>query len=94
MSGGPIFNRRGEVVSIVDESDGVNNPDELFGIRIFQKPTSPENLWVYGFIQILSSDFNRGPNPGELRELYNKDPGLSEPANAGDYRNSNEWEKD
>ena len=91
MSGGPIFNRRGEVVSIVSVSTG--NPDNLFGIRSFQKPASPENLWVYGFIQISSSDFNLGPNPGELRDLYNKDPGLSEPANAGDYRNSNEWKK-
>jgi S1-C subfamily serine protease len=92
MSGGPIFNRRGEVVSIVSTRTG--NPDDLFGVRSFQKPAfPPENLWVYGFVQIPSSDFHLGPNPGELRELYNKDPGLSEPANAGDYRNSNEWKK-
>ena len=93
MSGGPIFNRRGEVVSIASVGDKSDRTYDLFGIRSFQKPASPENLWVYGFIQIPSSDFNLGPNPGELRELYNKDPDLSEPANAGDYRNSNEWEK-
>ena len=92
MSGGPIFNRRGEVVSIV--STGSGWPDDLFGIRSFQKPASPpEDLWVYGFVQISSSDFNEGPNPGELKDLYNKDPGLSEPPNAGHYRNSNEWKK-
>ena len=95
MSGGPIFNRRGEVVSIVSTSgfDG-NNTADIFGVRNFQKPDSPpENLWVYGFIQRSPSHFSIGPNPGELRELYNKDPGLSEPANAGDYRNSNKWER-
>ena len=93
MSGGPIFNRRGEVVSIVSIGfDG--NTDELFGIRSSQKPSSPpENLWVYGFIQKSPDEYNSGPNPGELRDLYNKDPGLSEPANAGDYRNNNEWER-
>ena len=93
MSGGPIFNRRGEVVSIVSAGfDG--NTDELFGIRSSQKPSSPPgNLWVYGFIQKSPEEYNSGPNPGELRDLYNKDPGLSEPANAGDYRNNNEWEK-
>ncbi len=93
MSGGPIFNRRGEVVSIVSVGfDG--NTDELFGIRSSQKPSSPPgNLWVYGFIQKSPDEYNSGPNPGELRDLYNKDPGLSEPANAGDYRNNNEWER-
>lgn len=92
MSGGPIFNREGEVVSIV--SAGTGNTDDLFGIRSFQKPASPpENLWVYGFVQIPSSDFNYGPNPAELKDLYNKDPDLSEPANAGDYGNNNEWER-
>ena len=66
----------------------------MFGIRRFQKPASPpENLWVYGFDQIPSSDFNLGPNPSELKDLYNKDPGLREPANAGDYGNNNEWER-
>jgi S1-C subfamily serine protease len=94
MSGGPIFNRRGEVVSIVSTGRSYDNTDELFGIRSSQKPVSPpENLWVYGFIQKFPSDFSFGPNPDELRDLYNKDPGLSEPANAGDYRNSNEWER-
>lgn len=93
MSGGPIFNRRGEVVSIV--STGIEDDTvKLFGVRSSQRPGSPpENLWVYGFIQGSPSGFNFGPNPDELRELYNKDPGLSEPANAGDYRNSNKWEK-
>lgn len=93
MSGGPIFNRRGEVVSIV--SAGIaDDTAKLFGVRSSQRPDSPpENLWVYGFIQSSPSGFNFGPNPDELRELYNKDPGLSEPANAGDYRNNNKWER-
>ena len=93
MSGGPIFNRRGEVVSIV--SSGIQDDTvELFGVRSSPKPDSPpEDLWVYGFIQRSPSHFSIGPNPGELRELYNKDPGLSEPANAGDHRNSNKWER-
>ena len=93
MSGGPIFNRRGEVVSIV--SAGIaDDTAKLFGVRSSQRFDSPpENLWVYGFIQSSPSGFNFGPNPDELRELYNKDPGLSEPANAGDYRNSNKWER-
>ena len=95
MSGGPIFNRRGEVVSIVSSSgfDG-NDTADIFGVRNFQKPSSPpENLWVYGFIQRSPSHFSIGPNPDELKDLYSKDPGLSEPANAGDYRNNNKWEK-
>lgn len=92
MSGGPVFNRRGEVVSVV--SILAKNTVGDFGIRSFQKPTSPpENLWVYGFYQGDSYEISFGPNPSELKDLYNKDPGLSEPANAGDYRNNNEWEK-
>ena len=92
MSGGPVFNRRGEVVSVVSILSKGTVGD--FGIRSSQKPTSPpENLWVYGFYQGDSSEINFGPNPSELKDLYNKDPGLLEPANAGNYRNSNEWEK-
>ena len=95
MSGGPVFNREGEVVSIVSTGEkSPTNPNDRFGIRSFQMPASPpENLWVYGFVQIRSSDYNFGPNPAELKDLYNKDPGLSEPANAGDYGNNNEWER-
>lgn len=92
MSGGPIFNRRGEVVSIVSIGTGI--PEGLPGINRFQKPAAtPGNLWVYGFVQGSPSDFNLGPNPSELKDLYSKDPGLSEPANAGDYRNDNEWKR-
>ena len=92
MSGGPIFNRRGEVVSIVSIGTGI--PEGLPGINRFQKPAAtPGNLWVYGFVQRSPSDFNLGPNPSELKDLYNKDPGLSEPANAGNYRNDNEWKR-
>jgi len=93
MSGGPVFNREGEVVSIVSTGTG-GSTNDLFGIRSFQKPASPpENLWVYGFVQNSSSDYSYGPNPAELKDLYNKDPGLSEPANAGDYGDNNEWER-
>ena len=93
MSGGPVFNREGEVVPIVSTGTGGSTSD-FFGIRSFQKPASPpENLWVYGFVQNSSSDYSYGPNPAELKDLYNKDPGLSEPVNAGDYGNNNEWER-
>ncbi|MCY4379035.1 MAG: serine protease [Candidatus Dadabacteria bacterium] len=98
MSGGPIFNRRGEVVTMVTQDADVPDGSRLdFGIGSPRKYTTPpENLWVYGFFQqeqpgITKASF--GPNPEDLRELYNKAAGLSEPANAGDYGNNHEWER-
>lgn len=97
MSGGPIFNREGEVVSIVSADRLGLRASALqrwFGINPFQVRTSPpDNLWVYGFIQRGPGDLSYGPNPDELRELYNKVQGLEEPQNAGEYRDSNTWER-
>ncbi len=97
MSGGPIFNREGEVVSIASAGKGFEASEmkRWFGINSFQDRTSPpENLWVYGFVQRTpQSDLAYGPNPDELRELYNKVQGLEEPQNAGEYRDSNTWER-
>lgn len=97
MSGGPIFNREGEVVSIVSVGEAFKASDmkRWFGINSFQVRTSPpENLWVYGFVQRTpQGDLANGPNPDELRELYNKVKGLEEPQNAGEYRDGNTWER-
>ena len=94
MSGGPVFNDKGEVVSIV--STGRLNGDTIrngFGVmpsEIFNSP--PERLWIYAFHQSDPHYFSLGPNIDELKELYEKwIPNDERPRNAGDYRNDNIW---
>lgn len=96
MSGGPIFDRDGEVVSIVSRGDRVGRGfvEGLFGIRFSEVPRSPpNNLWVYGFIQPDPGLYSSGPNPKELRDLYDKVRGLEEPEDAGKYRDGNTWRR-
>ncbi len=98
MSGGPIFNDRGEVVSIVSLiSHGLDIEGILrdsFGVTPFQVPNSPpENLWVYGFVQPDPKSLSSGPNPEELKEVFDKIPDEEKPDNAGEYRSDNKWEK-
>lgn len=89
MSGGPIFNREGEVVSIVS-AGGVDDPS--FERGSFMKNPELLNLWVYGFHQKEKNFRSWGPNPAQLRKLYGRVPGLSVPGNAGEYPDNNEWE--
>lgn len=98
MSGGPIFNDRGEVVSIVSlithglEIEGILR--DSFGVTPFQVPNSPpENLWLYAFDQPDPKSLSSGPNPEELKEVFDKIPDEEKPDNAGDYRSDNKWEK-
>lgn len=96
MSGGPIFNRKGEVVSIVSGGVTVVDVKHRFGVDVFPKPAAEKlRLWLYGFDQRETTHVSYGPNPSELRELYKKEeiPGLEEPVNAGEYRDDNNWER-
>jgi len=98
MSGGPIFNRKGEVVSIASAGQSIGSHrmiESRFGVGPFQIPPAspPDNLWLYGFVQPHLDLLSYGPNPNEMRELYDKVPGLEEPENAGEYRNDNEWKR-
>ncbi|MXW21747.1 MAG: trypsin-like peptidase domain-containing protein [Candidatus Dadabacteria bacterium] len=84
MSGGPVLNRNGEVVSTVS------------GTKIplgFTTRGLPEKLWVYAFYQPIPGSYEFGSNPEELKQLYNNSaaPDLREPANAGQYRDDNQW---
>ena len=94
MSGGPIFNEDGEVVSIVSaERKDKDAARRLFGAMPFQVPESPpENLWVYAFDQPDLGSFSYGPNIEELKELYEMIPGSEKPRNAGQYEDGNTWE--
>ena len=93
MSGGPIFNRNGEVISIVSSGSNDSHHKRRFGIKRFEGPALPKKLWIYGFSQISSTSYNRGPNPTELRELYGKVSDLDEPENAGEYHENNLWKR-
>ncbi len=94
-SGGPILNEEGEVVSIVSRAKGgdfglINRfAGEIKPFRPRAKP--PEKLWIYAFHQPDPSAISLGPNPTELKSLYDKIPGLREPENAGEYRDGNKW---
>jgi len=91
MSGGPIFNRRGEVVSIVSTGQR-SSASRFVGVMPFDVPTQPpENLWLYGFDQAPPSHFSYGPNPDELNQLYDEISGLVEPENAGSHRDGSRW---
>ena len=94
MSGGPIFNEKGEVVSIVSAArfDREGTVRHLFGAMTFQVPDSPpENLWVYAFNQPKPDSFSFGPNIKELEELYEMIPDSEKPHNAGNYGDNNRW---
>ncbi|MYI73728.1 MAG: trypsin-like peptidase domain-containing protein [Candidatus Dadabacteria bacterium] len=98
MSGGPIFNDRGEVVSIISAIRGGPHFEGIlrnrFGVTPFRVPSSPpQNLWVYGFVQPDPNSLSFGPNPAELREVIDKIPDEEKPDNAGEYRSDNKWEK-
>lgn len=100
MSGGPIFNRKGEVVSIVGSSaDPASNDPRSDGGRKFYKikpppPFENEDLfWIYGFEQRNSDKISEGPDPERMRQLFDDIPDLSEPENAGVYEDDNKWER-
>jgi len=93
MSGGPIFNEDGEVVSIVSQGSGdgktVRNG---FGVMPFEVPEDPpEDLWVYAFEQPHPHAYSLGPNIKELKRLYEMIPDSEKPHNAGEYRDNNTW---
>ncbi|MDE0291398.1 MAG: serine protease [Candidatus Dadabacteria bacterium] len=90
MSGGPVFNKDGEVVSIVSAGRPVDNVKSLFGVNVFRTSAAGKlRLWLYGFDQRGTTHVSFGPNPSELRGLYEKIGG--EPGNAGEYRDDNNW---
>ena len=97
MSGGPIFNRDGEVVSLVSAAQ-CGPPyrsilTEAFGVMPFEvRKKSPENLWVYAFVQPKPNCLSYGPNPMEIREVFERIPPDEKPDENRAYRN-NEWER-
>ena len=94
MSGGPIFNEKGEVVSIVSGSNpGEDVLREGFGVMPSEVPEHPvEDLWVYAFEQPHPHLYSNGPNIEQLKELYERIPEDKKPDNAGEYRDTNTWE--
>ena len=95
MSGGPIFNEDGEVVSIVSlqSGRGENTIRDAFGVMPSEIPEDPpEALWIYAFEQPRPHLFSSGPNIEQLKELYEKwIPDDEKPRNAGNYRDGNRW---
>ena len=96
MSGGPIFNSRGEVVSLVSATRGGlsyrSTLEDGFGIMPFEVRTKPpENLWVYAFVQPDPNSFSYGPNPMEIKGVFDMIPYDEKPNNAGHYVNGNSW---
>ena len=88
MSGGPLFNENGEVVSIISSSRNGPGYDKWLGGSPF--PKKALSLWGYAFKIPKTDSISIGPSPGEIRRLYDKIPG-GEPENAGEYRD-NQWE--
>ncbi len=97
MSGGPIFNRDGEVVSLVSAAQ-CGPPyrsilTETFGVMPLEvRRKSPENLWVYAFVQPYPYCLPYGPNPMEIREVFEMIPPDEKPDENRAYRN-NEWQR-
>ncbi|MCY4262140.1 MAG: serine protease, partial [Candidatus Dadabacteria bacterium] len=95
MSGGPIFNEDGEVVSIISggSSRGRDVIRDAFGVMPSEIPKDPpETLWVYAFEQPDPDLYSYGPNIEQLKELYEKIPNDEKPNNPGDYSsNDNVW---
>ena len=97
MSGGPIFNEKGEVVSIVSGGSPGDDKEEIlrkgFGVMPSQVPEYPvEDLWVYAFEQPPPNFYSTGPSIEHLKEYYEKIPEDEKPDNAGEYRDNNTWE--
>ena len=95
MSGGPIFNEDGEVVSIVSAGSGEAEDAirEGFGVMPSEvrKNDLPENLWVYAFEQPHPHVYSAGPNIEQIKKLYERIPEDERPHNAGDYSDHNRW---
>ncbi|MCY3624474.1 MAG: trypsin-like peptidase domain-containing protein [Candidatus Dadabacteria bacterium] len=95
MSGGPIFNEDGEVVSIVSAGSPLSEHTirNAFGVMPSEVPEDPpERLWVYAFEQPHPYRYSAGPNIEQLKEFYEERiPDDEKPHNAGNYRNDNVW---
>ena len=93
-SGGPVLNRSGEVVSLASTTQlGRSILREAFGITPKVRTKPVERLWIYAFVQPDPNSFSYGPNPMEIRKVFEMIPPNEKPDENREYRDDNEWER-